>query len=32
VDAYLSSEFGGGGSTRKVEKIKAVDERYRARL
>jgi ribose 5-phosphate isomerase B len=29
VDAYLASEFAGGGSTRKVEKIKAVDERYR---
>jgi ribose 5-phosphate isomerase B len=32
VDAYLSSEFAGGGSTRKVGKIKAVDERYRRRL
>jgi ribose 5-phosphate isomerase B len=31
VDAYLSSEFAGGGSTRKVEKIKALDERYRRR-
>jgi ribose 5-phosphate isomerase B len=30
VDAYLTSEFAGGGSTRKVEKIKAVDARYRA--
>ena len=30
VDAYLTSEFAGGGSTRKVEKIKAVDEHYRA--
>jgi ribose 5-phosphate isomerase B len=29
VDAYLASEFAGGGSTRKVEKIKAMDERYR---
>ena len=29
VDAYLASEFAGGGSTRKVEKIKAVDEHYR---
>ena len=29
VDAYLASEFAGGGSTRKVEKIKALDERYR---
>jgi len=31
VDAYLASEFAGGGSTRKVEKIKAVDEHYRPR-
>ena len=31
VDAYLASEFAGGGSTRKVEKIKALDERYRNR-
>jgi ribose 5-phosphate isomerase B len=31
VDAYLSFEFAGGGSTRKVEKIKAIDERYRPR-
>ena len=31
VDAYLASEFAGGGSARKVEKIKAVDEHYRAR-
>ncbi len=30
VDAYLASEFAGGGSARKVEKIKALDERYRA--
>jgi ribose 5-phosphate isomerase B len=30
VDAYLASEFAGGGSTRKVEKIKAMEERYRA--
>jgi ribose 5-phosphate isomerase B len=29
VDAYLASEFAGGGSTRKVEKIKVVDEHYR---
>jgi ribose 5-phosphate isomerase B len=29
VDAYLASEFAGGGSARKVEKIKAVDARYR---
>jgi ribose 5-phosphate isomerase B len=29
VDAYLASEFAGGGSTRKVEKIKAIDARYR---
>jgi len=31
VDAYMASEFAGGGSTRKVEKIKALDERYRNR-
>jgi ribose 5-phosphate isomerase B len=31
VDAYLASEFAGGRSTRKVEKIKAMDERYRTR-
>jgi ribose 5-phosphate isomerase B len=30
VDAYLSSEFAGGRSAPKVEKIKAVDARYRA--
>jgi ribose 5-phosphate isomerase B len=30
VDAYLASEFAGGGSTRKVEKIKALDEHFRA--
>ena len=29
VDAYLASEFAGGGSARKVEKIKALDEHYR---
>jgi ribose 5-phosphate isomerase B len=29
VDAYLASEFAGGGSARKVEKIKALDERFR---
>jgi ribose 5-phosphate isomerase B len=29
VDAYLASEFAGGRSTRKVEKIRAVDARYR---
>jgi ribose 5-phosphate isomerase B len=30
VDAYLASEFAGGRSARKVEKIKALDELYRA--
>jgi ribose 5-phosphate isomerase B len=29
VDAYLASEFAGGRSTRKVEKIKALEARYR---
>jgi ribose 5-phosphate isomerase B len=29
VDHWLGSEFGGGRSTRKVAKIRAVDERYR---
>ena len=29
IDVWLVSEFAGGGSTTKVEKMKAVDERYR---
>ena len=29
VDHWLASEFSGGRSTPKVEKVKAVDERYR---
>ncbi len=29
IDAWLASEFAGGRSTPKVEKMKAVDERYR---
>jgi ribose 5-phosphate isomerase B len=29
IDVWLVSEFAGGGSTAKVEKMKAVDERYR---
>ncbi len=29
IDVWLVSEFVGGGSTAKVEKMKAVDERYR---
>ena len=29
VDHWLASEFAGGGSARKVEKIKALDERFR---
>jgi len=28
VDAWLESEFQGGGSTRKVEKMEEVDRRY----
>jgi ribose 5-phosphate isomerase B len=28
VDAWLESEFGGGSSTRKVEKMEEVDRRY----
>lgn len=28
MDAWLESEFGGGGSTRKVEKMEEVDRRY----
>ncbi|HET7480519.1 MAG TPA: RpiB/LacA/LacB family sugar-phosphate isomerase [Rubrobacteraceae bacterium] len=30
TDAWLESEFGGGGSTRKVEKMEEVDRRYHA--
>jgi ribose 5-phosphate isomerase B len=30
VDHWLASEFEGGGSTAKVEKMKQVDERFRA--
>jgi ribose 5-phosphate isomerase B len=30
VEVWLDSEFAGGNSTRKVEKMNAVDERYRA--
>jgi ribose 5-phosphate isomerase B len=29
VDAFLDSDFAGGNSTRKVEKMNAVDEKYR---
>lgn len=29
IDVWLVSEFAGGGSSAKVEKMKAVDERYR---
>jgi ribose 5-phosphate isomerase B len=29
VDHWLASEFGGGRSMRKIEKIKALDERFR---
>lgn len=29
IDVWLASEFAGGRSTPKVEKMKAVDERYR---
>ena len=28
LDAWLASEFAGGGSTRKVEKMEEVDRRY----
>jgi ribose 5-phosphate isomerase B len=31
IDAWLRSEFAGGRSTPKVEKIKAIDERFRRR-
>lgn len=30
VEVWLDSEFAGGNSARKVEKMNAVDERYRA--
>ncbi len=30
VDAWLGSDFGGGASTRKVEKMNRVDEKYRS--
>jgi ribose 5-phosphate isomerase B len=30
IDVWLASDFGGGRSTRKVEKIKQLDERRRA--
>ncbi len=30
VDAWLESEFGGGSSARKVEKIEEIDRRYHA--
>lgn len=29
IDVWLESEFAGGNSTRKVEKMNAVDERFR---
>lgn len=32
VDVWLESEFAGGRSTPKVEKMKAVDERFRQHL
>ena len=28
LDAWLESEFGGGGSTKKVEKMEEIDRRY----
>jgi ribose 5-phosphate isomerase B len=31
VDAFLASDFAGGGSTRKVEKMNAVDASYRSK-
>jgi ribose 5-phosphate isomerase B len=31
VDAFLAADFAGGGSTRKVEKMNAVDASYRNR-
>jgi len=32
VDAFLASDFSGGGSTRKVEKMNEIDAQYRAKL
>ncbi len=32
VDAWLESEFGGGSSARKVEKMEEVDRRYHQAL
>ena len=32
VDAFLAADFAGGGSTRKVEKMNAVDASYRAKV
>ena len=31
VDAWLASDFAGGNSTRKVEKIKQIDADYRVK-
>jgi ribose 5-phosphate isomerase B len=31
VDAFLAADFAGGGSTRKVEKMNAVDATYRTK-
>jgi ribose 5-phosphate isomerase B len=31
VDAFLAADFAGGGSTRKVEKMNAVDAAYRTK-
>jgi ribose 5-phosphate isomerase B len=31
VDAFLAADFAGGGSTRKVEKMNAVDASYRTK-
>lgn len=31
VDTFLASDFAGGASTRKVEKMKSIDARYRDR-
>jgi ribose 5-phosphate isomerase B len=28
LDAWMASEFGGGSSTKKVEKMKEIDRRY----
>ena len=30
ADAFLAADFAGGGSTRKVEKMKSIDAAYRA--